>query len=411
MASSFSSAPIRPWSTPIRSPASSPSASERASSSTDEPGAPPSPAGRSSSASPASSSETEASPPMRGHTTNTRWPFSASSRTRAQARARSRGWSVPTTWVAIGSRPDGQLGQDGHLDVAEDGHRHGSRDRRGRHDEDVRPGSVQRLRGERGPLLDAEPVLLVDDDEPEVAEGDGVLQQGVGADDDARIARDDVEQLPATGRDPLRSGDQGHPGGCLSCAESPRLGQRTEHGRDRPVVLCRQHLRRRQQGRLPAGVHHPEHGAKRDHGLAAADVALQQSVHRMVALHVGIDLGTHLALAGGQVEGQARIEGVTDGRALGDAAPGRQRCRLGTTLGEQRLQDVGLLEPQPRHRRLDVVLARRPMDRPQRVAQRRSADAPRAGRRAAGPGSSCTWSSTTSTALRTCHEATALLAG
>ena len=43
-------------------------------------------------------------------------------------------------------------------------------------------------------LLDAEAVLLVDDDEAEVGELDVLLEQRVGADDDAGLAADDVEQ-------------------------------------------------------------------------------------------------------------------------------------------------------------------------------------------------------------------------
>ena len=36
-------------------------------------------------------------------------------------------------------------------------------------------------------LLDAEPVLLVDDDQAQLGEPDAVLDQRVGADDDARL--------------------------------------------------------------------------------------------------------------------------------------------------------------------------------------------------------------------------------
>ena len=49
------------------------------------------------------------------------------------------------------------------------------------------------LVGQGGPLLDAEPVLLVDDDQAEVGEGDLLLEQGVGADDDAGLAARDPQ--------------------------------------------------------------------------------------------------------------------------------------------------------------------------------------------------------------------------
>ena len=52
------------------------------------------------------------------------------------------------------------------------------------------------------------------------------------------------------------------------------------------VVLRGQDLRRREQRGLAPGVDGGEHGAQRDDGLAGADLALQQSVHRGVARHL-----------------------------------------------------------------------------------------------------------------------------
>ena len=49
---------------------------------------------------------------------------------------------------------------------------------------------------ERAALVDAEAVLLVDHDEAEVGERHGVLDQGVGPDDDQRLpGRDRLERL------------------------------------------------------------------------------------------------------------------------------------------------------------------------------------------------------------------------
>ncbi len=88
-------------------------------------------------------------------------------------------------------------------------------------------GSDARLGGQRGALLDAEPVLLVDDDEAEVGELHAVLEQGVGADDDARRSRRDVEQrLPAGGR-AQRAGEQRDPG----AVARPRRASRRRRGR------------------------------------------------------------------------------------------------------------------------------------------------------------------------------------
>ncbi len=64
--------------------------------------------------------------------------------------------------------------------------------------EDVRAPAL----GERGPLLDAEAVLLVDDGHREVGELDLALDERVGADGDAHVARGDelVRRRAARGR-------------------------------------------------------------------------------------------------------------------------------------------------------------------------------------------------------------------
>ena len=56
------------------------------------------------------------------------------------------------------------------------------------------------LEPQRLALLDAEAVLLVDDDEPEVGERHGVAEERVRADDDARLpGRGAQQRLPALG--------------------------------------------------------------------------------------------------------------------------------------------------------------------------------------------------------------------
>ena len=46
------------------------------------------------------------------------------------------------------------------------------------------------------------------------------------------------------------------------------------------------------------------HGEQRDHGLAAADIALQQTQHALRAREIGVDLGQRAGLRAGQLEGQ-----------------------------------------------------------------------------------------------------------
>ena len=65
-------------------------------------------------------------------------------------------------------------------------------------------------------------------------------------------------------------------------------------------MLLREHLGGSEQRGLPAGVDDLEHGPDRDHGLARADLALQQPVHGVIAGQVRGDAGANLALARGE---------------------------------------------------------------------------------------------------------------
>ena len=137
-------------------------------------------------------------------------PAATSSAMRSQARSRKCGFSGDgTTCVVIGERPCGQLGERRDLEVAEDGHRDGARDRRGGHDEHVRAVSSRALARQRLALLDAEAVLLVDDDEPEVEELHLVLEQRVRADRRCPPRRRRCRASPRGGarstRDPVSS--------------------------------------------------------------------------------------------------------------------------------------------------------------------------------------------------------------
>ena len=64
----------------------------------------------------------------------------------------------------------------------------------------------------------------------------------------------------------------------------------------RVEVLQGQHRRRHQHGHLPLIQHGFEGGAQGDLGLAVADIAADQPIHRAGALHVLFDLvdGAHL---------------------------------------------------------------------------------------------------------------------
>ena len=128
------------------------------------------------------------------------------------------------------------------------------------------------------------------------------------------------------------------------------LGERRE-------VLLHQQRGRHQHGHLLAVLHRLEGRAHRDLGLAVADVAADQPVHRYDAAHVGLDLVDRAQLVGRLVEREGVLElglpgGVrAEGVALGGLARGVQLDQLGRDLAHRlarpalALGPVGAAEP------------------------------------------------------------------
>ena len=81
------------------------------------------------------------------------------------------------------------------------GERQGARDRRRGHHQDVGGAA---LGAEVHALADAEAVLLVDDGQAEVAEGDVLLEERVGADEDGGLAGGERRELARRARRPCR---------------------------------------------------------------------------------------------------------------------------------------------------------------------------------------------------------------
>ncbi len=169
----------------------------------------------------------------------------------------------------------------------------------------------------------------------------------------------------------------------------PRPGQQPSN---RLRVLFGQDLGRRHEGGLQP-VLHRQHGRQhRDDGLAGADIALQQPVHRLGALHVFADLLEGGALTGGQLERQhaaqrfanaiVHANGVSLALGVGLAAPQQQPD----------LEAEELFENQPtlrrRSKQVQLVkrrLHRREVGQPQRVVPRGQAQArPHVGRQRIG---------------------------
>ncbi len=176
------------------------------------------------------------------------------------------------------------------------------RDRRGGHHQDVRLSS---LLAQASPLADAEPVLLVDDDEPKALEERRGLEDGVRPDHQLRASRGHRGQ----GGAPRRAS--------LAAREEHRLERRPRQARgDGPRVLLREQFCRREQHGLQAVGHDDHCGQERDHRLAGADVALEEAVHGRGALQVVHDLLQRVALPGRERKRQhlarQRADGIGD---------------------------------------------------------------------------------------------------
>ena len=132
------------------------------------------------------------------------------------------------------------------------------------------------------------------------------VKQGVRPDHDAHRARGQALEHGGAGLALDPAGEQldahlaaRHAAGALEVA------QEGAHGDE---VLFGQHLGGHHQGALVPALHRGEQRGQRHHGLARADVALQQAVHRERPGHVGHDHGQGPALGLGELVGQAGQE-------------------------------------------------------------------------------------------------------
>ncbi len=152
-------------------------------------------------------------------------------------------------------------------------------------------------------VLDAEMLLLIDDEKPEIGELDCLAEQRMGADDDV-----DMAALDAL----LHLGD-------LFGAYQPR-GMRDLHGKAAEAlgegveVLAGEQRGRHHDGDLLAGENGDEACAQGDLGLAEADIAADQPVHGPAASQIvehGADArGLVLGLLVGKAGGELVIEAV-----------------------------------------------------------------------------------------------------
>ena len=202
-----------------------------------------------------------------------------------------------------------------HRHVADAGQRHvqRARNRRRRHRQ-----HVHLLAQLLDPLLvrHAEALLLVDDEQAEVAERDVLRQQPVRADDDVELAGGELRRAMAF----------------CSCFVRKRLIMSIAHREagepllERAQVLERQHGRRREERDLLAVHHGLERRAHRDFGLAVADVAAEQAIHRRRRLHVARDVGDRGLLIRRQVVLERVAEFLLPVRVRAERVARRRPC-------------------------------------------------------------------------------------
>ena len=207
-------------------------------------------------------------------------------------------------------------------------------------------------------------MLFVDDREPQIGELDALLEQGVGADDDARATR--THRLE-TGS-PLRRAE-------LAGQPADVDAERIEPGGEVQQVLLGEDLGRRHQRDLVTGLDDIGRHQRRDHRLARADVPLHEAEHRLAPRHVRPELGEHPLLRAGRNEVEARAQ-TPGGLARGPDRGRVTHLRAGAQEPEPEPVGDELLEGeppvrrvQPGQQRLHVRLRRRAVHDPERLGQ------------------------------------------
>ena len=224
--------------------------------------------------------------------------------------------------------------------------------------------AVLALAAQREPLLDPEPVLLVDDDEPEVREGHLRLEQRMRSHRDRGLSIGDAGRRPGAlaASEPAREPDHRDP-------------ERIEPAAKARVVLLPEQLRGRHQGDLAFVGDRHHRGDRRDHRLPGPDVALHEAMHRMGSGEIGPDLPCHPALGRGQIERQ-RVDEAPRERIAAVQRRGRQGVEPAPQHAQREMVREQLFERQAPpagmpgvQRRLDARPRRRPVDRLQGMVE------------------------------------------
>jgi hypothetical protein len=197
--------------------------------------------------------------------------------------------------VRTASRSTGGVCDDGKL--AQAGHRHlqRARDGRCRQRQHVDIG-FQRL--EPFLVVNAEPLLLVDDDEAEALELDALGEDRVGADDDvdAALRQSLLDRLGLGGGD--EAGEAADP-----------EREAVETLDEVRIMLTRKQRRRHHHRHLHPRHRRDEGGPQRHFRLAEADIAADQPVHRLARRQIAQHIVDRTILIVGFLIGEAIDEG------------------------------------------------------------------------------------------------------
>ncbi len=148
-------------------------------------------------------------------------------------------------------------------------------------------------------------MLFVDDSQTQTVKYDRFLNQCVGSDDQVDVPRGDGLLSLALFFDLEASGQK-----------LDAIGRISEPEFDIAGVLFGQNLCRRHERGLVPILDRDDHSLDGDYRLSAADVSLQQSVHRFVAGHIIDDLFQCPLLRVGRIEGQDCADSFAN--AIGD---------------------------------------------------------------------------------------------
>ena len=245
-------------------------------------------------------------------------------------------------------RPAGrQLGQRGHLEVAEHGHRDRARDRRGRHHQHVRrrdppwppapraarrrTGAARRRRPARGRRTGPAPRAARGcrrrcpprRSRPAAAPGAWPRHPGEPVSSATRVPASAPPSIPRSASGPSRA--------CIErwcCCASTSVGASS--------AAC------------PPASTTAQHRPQRDHGLARADLALQQPVHRVARREVGGRAAPPTSRCPSvSVNGSRASNAAQQPVRGGHPRHRRQRRGRGAPPRQHDLQDERLVEPEP----------------------------------------------------------------